>query len=177
METIMRTVISKGSPLPLEGSELRVGDKAPDFDLRQATPGGIVPRKLADYAGKTLILSVTPSIETSVCAAMAKRFDDGVSSLPDSIKVLNVSTDLPQAQARFGREAGANKIEFASDHLETSFGRAYGVLIPPLRQLARSVFVVDPNGMIAHAEYVPEIGDLPDFDAAFAAAKKAANVS
>ncbi|MBA3725604.1 MAG: thiol peroxidase [Armatimonadetes bacterium] len=172
----MRTVTTKGSPVPVEGDELHAGDKAPDFELKQATANGIVPCTLADYAGKTLILSVTPSIETSVCATMAKRFNEEASSLPDSVKVLNVSTDLPQAQARFGEEAGANKIEFASDHLETSFGRAYGVLIPPLRQLARSVFVVDPSGMIAYAEYVSEIVDLPDFDAAFAAARKAANV-
>lgn len=172
----MRTVTVKGSPLPVEGNELRAGDKAPDFELRLATPNGIVPRRLADYAGKTLILSVTPSIETSVCATMAKRFNEEAGRLPDFIKVLNVSTDLPQAQARFGKEAGTDKIELASDHLDTSFGCAYGVLIPPLRQLARSVFVVDPNGMIAHAEYVPEIDDLPDFDAAFDAARKAANV-
>ncbi|MGI8922438.1 MAG: thiol peroxidase [Fimbriimonadales bacterium] len=173
----MRIVTIEGSLVPVEGSELRTGDKAPDFELRQVTPSGIVPRTLSDYAGKTLILSVTPSIEAGVCATMANRFNEEASRLPESIKVLNVSTDLPQAQARFAKEAGANEIEFASDHLETSFGHAYGVLIPPLRQLARSVFVIDPNGMITHAEYVPEILDLPDFGSAISAAKKAANVS
>ncbi|MBA2306777.1 thiol peroxidase [Candidatus Dependentiae bacterium] len=173
----MRTVTSKGKLLPVEGEELHVGDKAPDFKLRQMTPEGIKEKTLADYAGKTLILSVVPSLNTSVCASMTKRFNEEASKLPDNIKVITVSTDLPYAQARFCGETGTNAIEFASDHLDTSFGKAYGVLVPPTLFLARSVFVIDPQRKIAYAEYVPEISDLPNFDAALAAAKAAAKVT
>ena len=170
----MRTVTSKGKPLPVEGEMLRIGDRAPDFTLRQMTPEGIKERTLADYAGKTLILSVVPSLDTSVCALMTKRFNEEASKLPDNIKVITVSTDLPYAQARFCGETGANAIEFASDHFNTNFGKAYGVLISPTRTLARAVFVIDPERKIAYAEYVPELTELPNFDTALAAAKAAA---
>jgi thiol peroxidase len=162
----------KGSPLPVEGPELKPGDPAPDFRLHQATPNGLRDVTLEDFAGKTLILSVVPSLDTSVCSEMTKRFNEEAERLPDSVAILTVSTDLPFAQGRFCGDYQITRVQTASDHRDVSFGKAYGVLIPPLRLLARAVFVVRPDRTIAYAEYVPEIADLPNFEAALDAARQ-----
>ncbi|MEW5884666.1 MAG: thiol peroxidase [Armatimonadota bacterium] len=170
-----RTVTMKGNPLPVEGPELQAGDPAPDFRLHQATPDGLKDVTLDDFAGKTLILSVVTSLDTSVCSDMARRFNEEAERLPDSVAVLTVSADLPFAQGRFCTDYQITRIQTASDHRDVSFGRAYGVLIPPLRLLARAVFVVRPDRTLAYAEVVPEVSDLPNFDAALAAARETVN--
>ncbi len=168
-----RTVTLKGDPLPVYGKPLNKGDKAPNFKLHQRSAKGMKDVSLDDYRGKVLILSVVPSLDTPVCATQTKRFNQEAANLPEDICVLTVSTDLPFAQARFCGDNGINKIETASDHRDTSFGEAYGTLIPPLRILARSLFVVGKDGTIRHVEYVPEIGNEPDYDAALKAAHSA----
>lgn len=162
----------KGNPLPVEGPELKPGDRAPDFRLHQATPNGLRDVTLEDFSGKTLILAVVPSLDTSVCSDMTKQFNEKVQSLPESVAILTVSTDLPFAQGRFCSDHSITRVQTASDHRDVSFGRAYGVLIPSLRLLARAVFVVGPDRSIVYAEYVPEIAELPNFAAAIAAAKQ-----
>jgi len=171
-----RTVTIKGSPLPVEGPELRPGDTAPDFRLQRATPEGLREVTLDDFAGKTLVLSVVPSLDTSVCATMTKRIADEFLALPDSVEVLTVSADLPFAQARFCNDHAITRTKTASDHRDVSFGRAYGVLIPPLRLLARAVFVVGPDRKIAYAQYVPEISEEPDYEALLDAVKQTAAI-
>lgn len=162
-----RTVTMKGNPLELEGPELRPGDRAPDFRLHGKDLSEVT---LGDFTGKAVILSVVPSLDTGVCAMQTKRFNEEASRLPDSVRILTVSCDLPFAQARF---CGANDITIptASDHRDVSFGRAYGTLIPSLRIECRALFVVDASGTIRHAEYVPEVTNEPNYDAALSVAR------
>src|SRR5437016_158566 len=101
-----RTVTMRGNPLPVAGPELHPGDRAPDFKLHQRSPDGLKDVTLADFAGKTLILSVVPSLDTPVCEIQTKRFNEEASSLPYGTEVLTVSMDLPFAQARFCGEKG-----------------------------------------------------------------------
>jgi thioredoxin-dependent peroxiredoxin len=168
-----RTVTMRGTSLPLAGPELHPGDTAPDFKLVQRGSEGLKDVSLADYEGKTLILSVVPSLDTPVCERQTLRFNDEVLSLPADVEVLTVSMDLPFAQARFCMDKGAHQVQTASDHRDAAFGHAYGTLIEPLRLECRAVFVVGPDGKLRHAQYVPEVTDLPDYDAALAAARNA----
>ncbi len=166
-----RTLLFKGNPVPVAGPELKAGDRAPAFRLHQRTPDGLRDVTLEDYAGKTLIISVVPSLDTPVCEMQTLRFNEAVASLPADVRVLTVSMDLPFAQARFCSEKGADRIETASDHRDANFGLAYGTLLEPLRLEARAVFVVGPDGIIRHAQYVPEVTDHPDYDAVLAAVR------
>ncbi len=160
-------VTFKGGSLTLIGPEIKVGDTAPNFkvltnDLQEMT--------LDNYKGKTLILSVAPSLDTGVCAAQTHRFNKEAETLPPSVQVLTISADLPFAQGRF---CGAEniKIQTLSDHREMSFGDAYGTHIKELRLEARALFVVGKDGKIKHVEYVSEATNHPDYDKALAAAK------
>ncbi len=167
-----RTTALHGAPIPLDGPELKVGDKAPDFLLQKRTATGLTDVSLAQFAGKTLLLSVVPSVDTSVCAIQTKKFNEKAAALPDDVAVVTVSTDLPFAQARFCGAEGLEKLQCASDHRDVSFGKAYGVLIadgPMSRILSRSIFVIGSDGLLKHVEYVPEISSEPNYDAALAA--------
>jgi thiol peroxidase len=167
-----RTVTLRGTPFPLEGPALKPGDKAPDFTLQQRTESGLQEISLKDFAGKTLLLSVVPSLDTPVCALQTKKFNERAAQLPENVAILTVSTDLPFAQARFCGAEGIDRLQTASDHRDVSFGKAYGVLVaggPFARVLARSIFVVTPDSRLKYVEYVPEIASEPDYDAALAA--------
>lgn len=166
-----RTVTMAGNPLPLAGSELKPGDKAPDFRLVEKTPDGVKEIELKEFAGTTVILSVVPSIDTPVCEMQTMRFNQEIADLKGKARILTVSMDLPFAQDRFAIQHGAGKIRFGSDHRDASFGKAYGTLIEPLRLESRALFVVGPDGTLRHVEYVPEVTDQPDYDAALAAAR------
>ena len=120
----MRQVTLNGTPYEVTGEQLQVGAQVPDFEFQIVTPEGPKPKRLSDYAGQTVLFSVTPSIDTGVCATQAKNFDDQAAALPGGIKVVNVSADLPFAQDRFAKESGSSHIEFASDHKDLSFGNA-----------------------------------------------------
>ncbi len=167
-----RTTALHGNPMPLDGPELNVGDKAPDFILQQRTATGLADISLADFAGKTLLLSVVPSLDTPVCALQTKTFNERAATLPENVTIVTVSTDLPFAQARFCSAEGVDKLQCASDHRDTNFGKSYGVLIaggPMVRILARSTFVVGPDGTLEYVEYVPDISGEPNYDAILAA--------
>ena len=160
-------VTFKGNPLTLIGSEVKVGSKAPDF---QVIGQDLSPVTLGTFTGKPLLISVVPSLDTPVCGAQTKRFNQEAAKLP-TVQVLTVSMDLPFAQKRWCGAAGADKVTTASDHRDASFGTAWGVLVKELRLLARAVFVVDNAGTVRHAEYVPEIASHPNYDAALAAVR------
>ena len=169
-----RTVAFHGNAFSLDGPELKAGDKAPDFVLQGPVSDGLKDVTLADFAGKTLLLSVVPSLDTPVCAMQTKKFNESAAQLPDSVAVLTVSADLPFAQARFCGAEGVDKLKCASDHRDVNFGKAYGVLVadgPVQRILTRSIFVVGPDGNLKHVEYVPVLSDEPNYDAALAAVK------
>jgi len=158
-------VTLKGQPFTLIGPELKPGDPAPDAVLLANDLSDVA---LASFRGKVLVLSVVPSLDTPVCDAQTRRFNEQATELGDDVVIATVSTDLPFAQARWCGAAGVDRVVTLSDHREASFGEAYGVLIKELRLLARAVFVVDRDGVIRHAQVVPEIADHPDYDAATA---------
>ena len=154
-----------GNPLTLLGNEIKVGDKAPDFT---AVGAGLVPVKLSDFAGKTIIIAVYPSVDTSVCAAQNRRFNAEVNQLKDAV-VLSISCDLPFAQSRFCAAEGLENIKTISDHKDLDFGEKYGFVIKELRLLARGTVVIDKSGIIRYAEHVPEVTNEPNYEAALGA--------
>ena len=145
----------------------RIGDTAPDFKVLTNSLGEV---SLANFKGKTLILSVAPSLDTGVCAMQTKKFNDEATKLPGDIEILTISADLPFAQKRFCTAENI-KITSLSDHREMSFGDAYGTHIKELRLEARALFVVGKDGKIKHVEYVKEVTTHPDYDKALAVAK------
>ena len=163
-------VTLRGNPMTLVGPELKVGDKAPDFKL---VGNDMKPVTLADTAGKVRILAVIPSLDTPVCDAETRRFNEEAAQLP-GVEILAVSMDLPFAQARWCGAAGVKNVRTLSDYRDRSFGPAYGVLIQELQLEARAVFVLDQDNTIRHAEYVQEVAEHPNYGAILEAAKKLA---
>ncbi len=166
----MATVTLKGNAVTLSGTELKVGDTAPDFNLQS---NGLEDVNLAASAGKTRIIATIPSLDTGVCHAETKRFNDEAATLAN-VAILVVSTDLPFGQKRWCGAEGVDKVACLSDHRAASFGQAYGVLItggPLDRCLTRAIFVVGADNKIKHVEYVPEITSHPNYEAVLAAAK------
>lgn len=169
-ETRTGAVTLKGNPVNLAGSALKPGQAAPEFKLQAQTLSDVT---LANSAGKTRIICTIPSLDTPTCHKETKTFADKVKELTN-VEVLCVSMDLPFAQKRWCGTEGVSNITTLSGHRCTEFGEAYGVLIKGGaldRCLARAVFVVKPDGKIAHVEYVSEIANEPNYDAAIAATK------
>ncbi|MCW5976991.1 MAG: thiol peroxidase [Bryobacteraceae bacterium] len=158
----------KGNPLTLIGPELKPGDKAPDFE---AVDTGLQPVNLAATGSGVRIFSVVPSLDTPVCDMQTKRFNDELGKLV-GVEVYTVSMDLPFAQKRWCGAFGVDRVKMLSDHKSGSFGEAYGTLIKELRIESRAIFVVDKDNTLRHVEYVKEVGEHPDYDAALAAARQ-----
>ncbi len=156
-----------GKPMTLEGPELKVGDKAPDF---QCVDLDLKPVDLSATGHSVRIFSVVPSLDTPVCDAQTKRFNDEITKLA-GVDVYTVSMDLPFAQKRWGNAFGVDRVKMLSDHKNASFGQNYGTLIKDLRIESRAIFVVDKENTVKYVEYVPEVADYPNYDAALAAAK------
>lgn len=165
---VIRLVRLHGRPLVLEGEEVKVGDRAPDFT---ALDNDLNPVKLSDFAGKVVVLASVPSLDTPVCDLEARHFNQEAAALGDGVALLVISMDLPFAQKRWCGAAGAANVKTLSDHRDAAFGMAYGLLIKELRLLARAVFVVDKDGVVRHAELVREVTQEPDYAAALAAVK------
>jgi thiol peroxidase len=159
----------KGNPLTLIGPELTPGDAAPDFT---ATDGSLKPVTLKDTGNNVRIISVVPSLDTPVCDAQTKRFNEVAAQLPN-VDILTVSMDLPFAQKRWCGAFGVDNVKMLSDHKDGSFGEHYGTLIKELRIESRAIFVIDQNNKILHAEYVKEVADHPNYDAALNAVRGA----
>jgi thioredoxin-dependent peroxiredoxin len=167
MQKRPNAVTFKGNPHTLVGPQLKVGDKAPDFHCLS----GLEVVSLAKTPGKGRLFSVVPSLDTPVCSMQTKKFNDSLGALKDKVAAYTFSLDLPFAQKRFCGAEGVTNLQTLSDVHDHSFGQNYGVLIEglPLPLLSRAVFVVDKNGTITYAEYVPEVGSHPNYDAALAA--------
>ena len=166
----MATAAFKGDPVTLTGTELKVGDEAPDFTLQGQDLSDVT---WEDFPTKTVIVLAVPSLDTSVCALEAKRFNEEVAE-DERVECLVVSMDLPFAAKRFCGAENAENIHTASDHRDASFGKAYGCLIeggPLDRILTRAVFVAGPAGTLKHVEYCSEISEHPDYEAALKAAR------
>jgi thiol peroxidase len=171
MQKRANAVTFKGNPVTLVGPQLKVGDKAPDFHCLS----GLEPVSLSKTPTKARLFSVVPSLDTAVCSMQTKKFDESIAALKDKVTAYTISLDLPFAQKRFCTAEHVANMQTLSDVHDHSFGQNYGVLIEglPLPLLTRAVFVVDKNGTITHAEYVPEVTSHPNYDAALAALKAA----
>lgn len=161
----MRTVSMKGTPLTVLGEELKPGDKAPDFEVLTKD---LTPLHLSDFKGKVVVINSVPSLDTPVCNRQVVRFNQEASLLHDAV-ILSVSVDLPFALDRFCGTYGIENVKTTSDYKNLDFGKKYGVVIEDMKILTRAVFVIDKDGIVRYAEYVPEVSDSPDFDKALAA--------
>lgn len=162
----------KGKPLTLLGSELKVGDEAPDFEV---VSNDLLPVKLSSFKGKALIVSSVPSLDTPVCDLETKRFNREAEKLGEDIGVLTISMDLPFAQKRWCGAADVKNVQTLSDHKDGSFGIAYGVLIKELRLLARAIFVIDDTGIVRYIQIVDDITNEPNYEEVLNAAKRLIN--
>jgi thiol peroxidase len=160
----------KGKPLTLVGPELKVGDQAPHFKL---VGNDLSDVDCSSFHGKVRVLSVAPSLDTPVCAAQTRRFNQEAVDLSGDVVILSVSLDLPFALSRFCGAEGIERVLTASDYKYRSFGEAYGVYIRELGLLARAVFVIGKDDRIVHAEYVSEVTNEPDYAAALKAVRAA----
>ena len=159
----------KNNPVTLVGPEITVGSKAPDF---QVLAQDLSTVSLSNSQGKIRLISVMPSLETGICDAQTKRFNEEAGKLPADVEILAISMDLPFAQKRWCSAAGVDRIKVLSGHRSASFGKAYGTLIKEMRLLNRSIFVVDAAGTVRYAEYVKENATHPNYDAALAALRQ-----
>jgi thiol peroxidase len=157
--------------MTLVGPQLKPGDKAPDFEV---VGTDLKPVTLSDSNGKVRLISVVTSLDTGICDAQTRKFNEEAAKLPGGVEILTVSMDLPFAGKRWCGAAGIDKVKVVSDHRRRSFGTAYGTLMKELRLLSRAIFVVDDKGTVRYAEYVPEVASHPNYDAALAAVRQIA---
>ena len=165
----MATTHFRGTPVHTVGELPSPGEQAPAFTL---VGQDLAPVSLADLTGRTVVLNVFPSLDTGVCAASVRTFNERAADLEDTT-VLAVSADLPFAAARFCSAEGIENVRPASV-FRSDFGDVYGVELadgPMAGLLARAVVVVDPEGRVVHTELVPEITAEPDYEAALAAVR------
>jgi thiol peroxidase len=155
-----------GKPVELVGTEIHVGDTIADFT---AVKNDLSPFKLSEIKGKKLIVAV-PSLDTSVCDAEVRRFNSEAASLPN-ITVITISMDLPFAQARWCGAAGIDKVLTVSDYKDRDFAHTFGAYLPNVGLIARSIFLLDEHNTVQYVQYVPEVTDHPDYDAALQAAR------
>ena len=164
----MSSVTLKGNPVRVGGQLPAVGSKAPAFSL---VGTDLADRSLADFAGKRKLLNIFPSVDTGVCAASVRHFNQDAAKLADTV-VLCISADLPFAQARFCGAEGIDNVVMLSTLRGRSFLRDYGVELEsgPLAGLAaRAVIVLDADDTVRYVQLVPEITQEPDYAAALAA--------
>jgi thiol peroxidase len=155
-----------GTPVELQGNEIKVGQTAADFNAVKNDLGAF---KLSDIKGRKLIVAV-PSLDTSVCDAEVRRFNAAAAGFKGTT-VITISMDLPFAQSRWCGAAGIDKVITVSDYKERDFAFKYGVYLPNVGLLARAIFVLDEHNKVTYVEYVPEVTAHPDYDKALAAVK------
>ncbi len=162
----MKTITFGGNPITLIGEQVKPGDKALEFT---AIDNSLKPVKLSDFKGKIKLISIFPSIDTSVCSVQNHKFNELASEFGSNVAFIAISNDLPFALKRFCGAEGIDNLVTLSDHRDLEFGTNYGFLIKELRLLARGVIVIDRNDVIRYVEYVPEIGQEPNYDEAIKA--------
>ena len=162
-------VLARDKSLTLVGKELKPGDRAPDFTVIDQDSQ---PVSFSTTAGKIRLISVVPSLDTGICDAQTRRFNEEAAALGENVIIWTISVDLPTAQKRWCAAAGIDRIKVYSDHRELSFGNAYGTHVKEIRLLCRAVFIVDETDTIRYVEYVPAIGQHPDYEQALAAVRE-----
>ena len=165
----MANVTFLGDSVTLLGNEVKVGEQAPNFTV---LANDLSPVTLDTYKGAVKLISVVPSVDTGVCAAQTRKFNEEAAGL-ENVKVLTISVDLPFAQNRYCATEGLENAVTLSDHRDLSFGKAYGVAIEELRLLTRAVFVINSEDQVTYVEYVSEATNHPNYEAALEAAKAA----
>lgn len=159
-------VTFNGDPITLEGTQIKVGDTAPDFTVMD---NGLKPLKLKDTKGKRIFVAV-PSIDTSVCDMEVRRFNEEAAKLED-VTIYVVSMDLPFAQVRWCGNAGIDKVITVSDYRYRNFGQHYGTYIKEYGFLTRAIFVVDEYNKVKYVEYCNDVINEPNYDAALDAVR------
>ncbi|HAH31845.1 MAG TPA: thiol peroxidase [Elusimicrobia bacterium] len=158
---IKRTVTMHGRTMTLIGDEIKPGMPAPDFKV---IDNEMLPMKFSrTYKGKITIISVVPSLDTPICDLQTRRFNTEAEALDPDINIITISMDLPFAQKRWCGAAGVKRLRTYSDYQKADFGKSYGVLIKELRLLARSVFIVDKDGLVKYAQIAPEVAKEPNY--------------
>jgi len=150
----------------LLGKELKTGQQAPAFKV---VDNNFKTVQLNDFRGKTLLISVVPSIDTGICSLQTKRFNSEVANLPENVVLLTISTDLPFAQKRYCQQEQVADMAVLSDAVWRDFGSNYGLLIKDMGLLTRAILLIDSEGKLRYQQLVPELAQEPDYDAALAA--------
>jgi len=152
-----------GKSVILLGSQVSLGEKAPNFKVVDKNFAAVT---LNDFSGKTVLISVVPSLDTGVCSLQTKRFNEEVINLPENIVMLTISNDLPFAQKRFCKAENIDKLQVLSDSVWRDFGKKYGLLIKDMGLLTRSIFIIDNTGKIAYKELVANVSNHPNYEMA-----------
>jgi thiol peroxidase len=158
----------KGEAHRLLGTPLQVGSPLPATALIDAFTMKKVD--LSQMKGKVLFLSMVPSLDTKVCETQTHYLGEQGSRLPLDVVRVAISRDTPFAQKRFAEEAKLTALTYLSDYKEAAFGRSIGLLVDDSMLLARTVILVDRDGVVRYIQVVPELSHLPDMDTAFAKA-------
>jgi thiol peroxidase len=171
--SLKRTGLIKfaGKDVTIIGPDLLPGDIAPEFSAQTQDWSDI--HVLASTQGKIRIIAAVPSLDTPVCDRETRRFNQEAAALDPNIAIIVISTDLPFAQKRWCGAAGIEQVQVVSDHRDVEFGTNYGCLIQEVRILRRAVFVVDRKNKITYAQYMPALGEEPDYAAVLQAARVA----
>ena len=164
-----RTLTLGGNPVTLMGTPLETGQKAPEF---QAVDLNMKPYFFKGEGDSITVISSVGSLDTAVCDAETRRFNEEAARLGDQVNIVTISRDLPFAQQRWCGAAGIDRIKVVSDYKDASFGMKYSVLVEESRLLARAIFIIDRNGIVQYIQLVPEIGQEPDYDAVIEAVHK-----
>jgi len=164
----MAKITFKGSSVNTSGNLPSVGSKAPDFSL---VKGDLSNLTLSELKGKKLILSISPSLDTGICATSVRKFNVSAAGKAN-VMVLAITKDLPFASSRFCTTEGITNVVALSAFRDTAFGKAYGIemLDGPFAGLyARCLVVVDENGIVKYTQLVPEVAQEADYEPALAA--------
>ena len=156
-------VMAGNKYVTLLGNQIKVGDKAPDFKV---VTESFSPVTLSEFKGKSVLISVVPSLDTGVCSIQTKRFNDEVENLPKDVVMLTISNDLPFAQKRFCKTEKVDHIRVLSDSVWRDFGHNYGLLIKDMGLLTRAIIIIDTEGKLAYKELVANISQHPDYETA-----------
>ena len=162
------TVTMGGTPKALEGTGIKVGDSLRDVKVAK---GDLSLINIAETKGKVRIISVVPSLDTKVCEQQTHYLSEKNNGLDKMVELITVSVDTPFAQGRFAKEAKIGNVTFFSDYRGGDFGKTYGLLVKDPHFLARAVMVVDKDNVVRYLQVTPELGQMPDMDAAFRSAR------
>jgi len=168
MEKRHNVIKFAGNPMTLVGKEIKVGDTAPNFTV--LTPG-LESLSLSSTKGQVRVISVVPSVDTSVCDIQTRWFNEEAAKI-ENVIILSISVDLPFAIKKYCAAKDIENIKVLSDHKDLDFGLKYGFVIEELRLLARGIIIIDQNDIVRHVEYVANVSDHPDYDKVLSVIKK-----